>query len=114
MEIRLTKAQKNGLKALFVPYCRHVRQSYDGKTRICGLKELKERCEYSNWTTWADCPTDCPHHMMMTKVTCNPEQCALAENFVKEVRMVLNERTQDGGGDIPQTADAEPRTPSLF
>lgn len=85
-QIKLTKAQKVALRAAFVLYCRHNRTSYDGKTIICGLKELKERCEYSNWTTWADCPTDCPHHLLKTKVTCTPDKCALAEHFVKSIK----------------------------
>ena len=84
--IQFTKAQKTALQTMFVSYCRHVRQSYDGKTAICGLKELKERCEYSNWTTWADCPIDCPHHLMMTKVVCTPDKCALADHFVKGIK----------------------------
>lgn len=87
--IKLTKAQKAALRAMFVSYCRHNRTSYDGKTIICGLKELKERCEYSNWTTWADCPTNCPHHLMMTKVTCTPDKCALAEHFISEIKTAL-------------------------
>ena len=87
--IIFSKAQKMALRVVFVSYCRHQRSSYDGKTVICGLKELKERCEYSNWTTWADCPTDCPHHLMKTKVTCPPDKCALADHFCKEVKECL-------------------------
>ena len=88
-KIKLTKAQKNALQAAFVPYCRHSRQSYDGLTTVCHLKEFKERCEYSNWTTWADCPTDCPHHLLKTKVTCTPDKCAIAERFVQEIKECL-------------------------
>lgn len=88
-QIKFSKAQKTALLSMFVPYCRHQRSSYDGKTVICGLKEMKERCEYSNWTTWADCPIDCPHHLMMTKVTCSPDKCALADHFVKQIKECL-------------------------
>lgn len=90
-KITLKKAQKTALQKVFVPYCRHARQSYDGLTTVCHLKEFKERCEYSNWTTWADCPTDCPHHLLKTKVTCTPDKCAIADKFVQEVKMALVE-----------------------
>lgn len=91
MEIRLTQAQKAALKALFARNCLHCRESADGEIRVCGLKEYKERCEYSTWKTWTDCPTDCPHHLMRTKVTCTPDNCTLAEKFVKEIREVLKQ-----------------------
>ena len=84
-----TKAQKAALQLVFRTYCTHTKNSYDGKTVICTLKEFKERCEYSNWTTWADCPIDCPHHLMKTKVTCTPDKCAIANRFVTEVREAL-------------------------
>ena len=87
--IRLTAAQKAALKAVFVPYCRHSRLNYDGDVKICGLKEHRERCEYSTWDTWADCPSDCPHHILRTKVSCTPDKCAIADKFVDEVRAAL-------------------------
>ena len=87
--IILSKPQKIALQQLFRTFCRHQRSSYDGKTVICGLKEIKERCEYSNWTTWSDCPTDCPHHLMKTKVTCTPDKCALADHFIKQIKECL-------------------------
>lgn len=87
--IRLTAAQKAALKAAFVPYCRHSRLNYDGDVKICGLKEHRERCEYSTWDTWADCPSDCPHHILRTKVSCTPENCTIANKFVDEVRAAL-------------------------
>ena len=82
--IRLTAAQKAALKAAFVPYCRHSRLNYDGD-----VKEHRERCEYSTWDTWADCPSDCPHHILRTKVSCTPDKCAIADKFVDEVRAAL-------------------------
>lgn len=89
--IRLTAAQKAALKAAFVPYCRHSRLNYDGDVKICGLKEHRERCEYSTWDTWADCPSDCPHHILRTKVSCTPDKCAIADKFVDEVRAALSQ-----------------------
>ena len=87
--LRLSKAQKAALQAAFVPYCRHSRTNYDGDVTICGLKEHRERCEYSTWDTWADCPSDCPHHILRTKVMCTPEKCAIADHFVKEIKECL-------------------------
>lgn len=87
--IRLTAAQKAALKAAFVPYCRHSRLNYDGDVKICRLKEYRERCEYSTWVTFTDCPLDCPHHLLQTKVSCTPDKCAIADKFVDEVRAAL-------------------------
>jgi hypothetical protein len=94
-QIKLTKAQKTALLSAFVPYCRHSRLNYDGDVKICGLKELRERCEYSTWDTWADCPSDCPHHILRTKVMCTPEKCAIADRFVKEIKECLTKKRND-------------------
>lgn len=91
-QLRLSKAQKAALQAAFVPYCRHSRTNYDGDVTICGLKEHRERCEYSTWDTWADCPSDCPHHLLRTKVMCTPDKCAIADHFVREIKECLTNK----------------------
>lgn len=88
-KIRLTAAQKAALKAAFVPYCPHLKTNCEADINTCRLKEYRERCEYSTWVTFTDCPLDCPHHLLQTKVSCTPENCTIANKFVDEVRAAL-------------------------
>ena len=89
--IKLSNKQKQNLAEVYKIHCRHAIQSENGEFAVCWLKKTQERCEYSTWTTWADCPQDCPHHLFMTKIWCDPLKCSGAKAFTKTVEAILNE-----------------------